>query len=148
MAGTDYRHPSEALALILQQEGLIQAGEFFVDFMPDFNQINSDYITVIRLVNGSSNPRWLRDNLVFDFTVIGNTASDLVKARSHAWAIFNHLLGAYNKEIDGYTYFAFNSTNIPSYVTMGENSRPIFSFTMSCHRDMQVEVGGNREPIT
>lgn len=142
-----YKHPSDEIAQYLINEGTVNNGEIFVDMHPDMSEVNADVITIVRMVGGIPNPRWTRDDINIVIQTMGSRKQDLVATRDLLWSVYNKLLGAYNIELNGYTYFRFISNQMPNFVTFLENGEPIYTSSLSFVREAQA-AEGNRETIS
>ena len=142
-----YNHPPQEIAQYLLNEGVANTGEIFVDNKPEIDTLPSDYITVVRMINGTPNPRWLRDDITIKIHVIGASNAQTVVSRDHIWSVYNKLLGAYNIELNGYVYFRFISNEMPNFVGYVENGKPLYAASFSFVREAQAPEG-NREIIS
>lgn len=143
-----YNHPSQELAQYLVNEGDATMGEIFVDNIPSKKELksNPDYILVVRMLTGVPNPRWLRDDITVSLQVINYKRSTLTQARDYLWGVYNKLLGAYNIELNGYTYFQFTSQEMPNLVSI-DSETSLYTSSLSFVREAQTKEG-NRDVIS
>ena len=144
----DYQPPHYDMANYLVTENVIPTGMIFVNALPDFQVVSADidYMACVKVVNGSANPKWLRDTWVLSFQVLGRTIADSQTAEEKCWDVFNKILGSNNITIDNQVYLQFNSSMMPSFMGYLDNSQPLYA----CHIELVAEgitAIGNREPL-
>ena len=145
---SNYAHPSDVLADILIDDGLLENGNVFVDNRPEWTSVNPDYdvITILRMTTAQPNPRWLRDTITCTIQVMGRTNQDQLEARNHTWDVFNKLLGRDTFTRDNYTYLQFVSQEMPTFVGYLENGTPLYTCSITFVREAQVKEG-NRDVL-
>lgn len=144
----DYQPPHYDMANYLVTQNIVPTGMIFVNALPDFQTVSSniDYMACVKVVNGSANPKWLRDMWVLSFQVLGRTKDQSETAEKKTWEIFNKLLGSNNITVSNQIYLQFNSAMMPSFIGYLDNSQPLYS----CHIQFVVEGlddVGNRIPL-
>ncbi|WP_290738417.1 hypothetical protein [Haliea sp.] len=143
-----YKHPSQEIAQYLINEGDATLGRVYVDNIPLQSELQNDpdYILVVRMINGTPNPRFLRDDITIVMQVVCYKRDKITQARDYAWSVYNKLLGAYNIELNGYTYFQFTSQQMPNLVSIDSESS-LYTSTLSFVREAQNKEG-NRDIIS
>jgi hypothetical protein len=143
-----YNHPPQEIAQYLVTEGDATMGEIFVDNIPSENELQNDpdYILIVRMIAGVPNPRWARDNITIRLQVVNYKRTTLTQARDYIWGVYNKLLGAYNIELNGYTYFQFTSQEMPNLVSI-DGEKSLYTSSLSFVREAQTKEG-NRDVIS
>lgn len=141
-----YIPPLRHLLEILIEDGAAESGTIFAYELPDPKQLDKNFTIALLQTGGASNPRYTRDNINLVIQVMGSDRSQMDICRNKIYDLYNALLGRSSFEKDNYTYLQFNSTNMPTFVGYQENSKPLFTCSLSLVRESLVSEG-NREPI-
>ena len=143
-----YQTPTVDLRLHLIAEGVVPAGQVFVNSLPDFSSLSSniDYLVCVKASTGLANPKWLRDEWFVAFQVLGRDRSKSQIAEAKIWEIFNVMIGSPNVEIGDVVYLQFNSSSMPQFMGSLDNSQPLYSTTINFVAEGLKEVG-NRQPL-
>lgn len=142
----NYITPVEDLRTVLISENLAEPNQIFFDFLPDPNQVNQDLVYSLIMTAGTSSPRWARDEVFISIRVACKDRSMTAQGRNKIWEVYNALLGRNHFQVGNYVYTQFNSVQIPTFVGYQENSRPLYTCSISLVRESQV-VEGNRQPL-
>lgn len=142
-----YITPVQDIRDTLIADGLVASDQIYFDFLPDpSTNANYNVIATVVQTGGSSNPRWLRDEVFLSIQVMGKSRSDTEASRNKIWELYNALIGRNTFQVGDYVYTQFNSTTIPTFVGYQDNSKPLYTCSISVVREAQVKEG-NREPL-
>lgn len=141
-----YIPPLRHLLEILIEDGAADTDTIFAYELPDPTSVNKNFTIALIQTAGNSNPRYTRDNIFLTIQVMGKDRGQMDICRNKIYDLYNALLGRSSFEKDNYTYLQFNSTNMPTFVGYQENSKPLFTCSLSLVRESLVSEG-NREPI-
>lgn len=143
-----YITPSQDIRETLIADGLVSQEQIYFDFLPDPQTAygNPNIVATVLQTGGNSNPRWLRDEIFLSIQVIGKDRNQVGECRNKIWELYNALLGRPTFIKGDYAYLQFNSVNTPTFVGYQENSKPLFTCSISLVRESQVKEG-NRDPL-
>jgi len=141
-----YVTPIEDIRQTMVDASLVDNDKLLAYLMQDPLKAGKPYFVNILQDSGTSNPRWARDNFLFTFQIMGADRSQMNAVRQKIWEIYNFFVGKPSFVIGDYAYMQFNSINAPTFVGYQENSKPLFTCSVSLVRESQVQEG-NRDPI-
>lgn len=131
---------------LLIDQNLVTSNRIFGYEMPDTNITGNDYNITILSVNEIPNPRYARNEVTITIQALGSSRANMRLTQSKIEDIFKYLLGHPTIYIGDNSYYNFNSTVAPRLVGYKENSKPLFTCSLSLVRESQVDEG-NRETI-
>lgn len=143
-----YVAPIDDIRQVVLDDALVPEQQLFAYQLPDPNAdgIKQPFVVNIVQTGDAINPRWARDEYVMSFQVFGADRGQFNPCKQKIWEIFNKFVGRDTFTIGDYSYMQFNSTNAPTFVGYQENSKPLFTCSVSLVRESQVREG-NRDPI-
>lgn len=142
-----YEQPSQGIANYLLNESVVNSGEIFIDYAPEISELPNipNYITIVRMVSGNSNPVWMRDEVDIVVQVVGATREQTIASKDQAYSVYNKLLGAYNISLNGYTYYRFiSNSGMPVLATYLDNQKPLYTMSFSFVREAQIAEGNRK----
>lgn len=142
-----YISPVQDIRSTLITEGIVTSSQIYFDFLPDASTVSdTNFVSTVIQTGGNSNPRWLRDDIFLTIQVMGKDRSTTEESRNKIWEMYNALVGRPTFQLGNYVYTQFNSVNIPTFVGYQENSKPLYTCSISVVREAQVKEG-NRDPL-
>lgn len=108
--------------------------QIFVGTLREFDEVAASangVQLVIREGTAQANPKWVRDSWVVSLQVLGVDRSKYMECEQLLGEVAHSLIGSPTLFIGQRAYVQFSSNQLPQFVGYLDNSRPIFSATLS-----------------
>lgn len=105
--------------------------QVFLGAIREFVQGMPDVQVVIREVSGKPNPKWMRDEWIVGVQTLGKDASKYMECENTLGEIVHSLVGSPTVYIGDRAYVQFGSNQLPMFVGYLDNSKPLFSATIT-----------------
>lgn len=112
----------------------LNAEAIFVGVMREFDEVPESangVQLVVREASAIANPKWLRDSWIVSLQVVGANRGKYMACEQLIGEATHSLIGSPTRYIGDRAYVQFTSNQLPQFVGYFDNSKPIFSSTVS-----------------
>lgn len=108
--------------------------QIFVGSIREFSEVSpsaNGLQVVLQEAGGIANPKWVRDSWTVSIQAIGENRAKYIECEQLLTGIVHSLIGAPTRYIGDRAYVQLSSDQLPMFVGYLDNSKPLFSSTIS-----------------